>query len=80
MIMKIHKWGNSLGLRIPRFLAKQAGIEEGTDIDISFEDDRIVIRRSRPVRYELREMVSLIKESNLHDEIETGEPEGGEVW
>ena len=37
MIMKIHKWGNSLGLRIPRFLAKQAGIEEGTDIDISLE-------------------------------------------
>jgi len=80
MIMKIHKWGNSLGLRIPQVLARQAGIEEGTEIDIALEEDRIVIRRARPLRYELREMLTLIKESNLHDEIETGDPEGGEAW
>jgi len=78
--MKIHKWGNSLGLRLPKALAEQAGIGEGTEVDIAIEEDRIVIQRSRPLRYELSEMVSLIKESNIHEEVETGEPEGGEAW
>jgi antitoxin MazE len=78
--MKIHKWGNSLGVRLPKALAEQAGIGEGTEIDIVLDGDRIVVQRARPLRYELHEMVSLIKESNIHDEIETGDPEGGEAW
>jgi antitoxin component of MazEF toxin-antitoxin module len=60
-------------------LAEQAGIGEGTEVEMAMDGDRIVIRRAPP-RYELQELVSLIRESNLHEEIETGDAQGGEAW
>ena len=80
MVTKIQRWGNSLGLRIPKSLAKDAGVEEGSPVDISIEGDRLVIQPVRPSRYELKDLVSQIREDNLHDEIPPGGPVGREVW
>ena len=38
---KIRKWGNSLGLRIPRSFAAQAQVEEGATVDLSVENGRL---------------------------------------
>ncbi len=43
----VAKWGNSLGVRVPKTLADQIGLAAGTRVDIVTEDDRLVIR---PVR------------------------------
>ena len=80
MVTKIQKWGNSLGLRIPKSFAKQAGVEEGSPVDISIEGDRLIIQPVHPLRYKLKNLVSQIREENLHDEIPTGGPVGREVW
>ena len=40
MVTKIQKWGNSLGVRIPKSFAREAGITEGTLVDISPEGGR----------------------------------------
>ncbi len=80
MVIKILKWGNSLGLRIPKSFAKEAGVEEGSSVDISLDGDRLIIRPVRPVRYRLSEMLSRVCEDNIHDELSTGEAEGREVW
>jgi len=80
MVIKILKWGNSLGLRIPKSFAREAGVEEGSDVDISLDGDRIVIRPSRPVRYEISDLASEIREDNIHEEITTGDDVGREVW
>lgn len=80
MVIKILKWGNSLGLRIPKSFAKQAGIGEGSSVDISLDGDQLIIRPVRPVRYRLSEILSRVCEDNIHEEISTGEAEGGEVW
>ena len=80
MVTKIQKWGNSLGLRIPKSFAKEAGVEEGSAVDISVQGDRLVIQTVRPLRYQLDDLVSQIREDNLHDEICTGEPVGREAW
>ena len=80
MVTKIQKWGNSLGLRIPKSFAKEAGVEEGSAVDISIQGDRLVIQTVRPVRYELDDLLSQIREENLHDEIGTGQPAGREAW
>jgi len=37
MQTKIQKWGNSLGLRIPRSFAAEAQVEEGATVDLSVE-------------------------------------------
>ena len=38
MQTKVQKWGNSLGLRIPKSFAEQAGVEAGSEVDLSVED------------------------------------------
>ena len=80
MVIKILKWGNSLGLRIPKYFAKKSGVEEGSSVDMSLVGNRLIIRPVRPVRYRLSERLSRVCEDNIHDEISTGEAEGGEVW
>jgi antitoxin MazE len=80
MVTKIQKWGNSLGLRIPKSLAKDAGVEEGSPVDISIDGGKLVIQPVRPSKYELKDLVSQIREDNIHDEIPTGDPVGREVW
>jgi len=80
VVIKILKWGNSLGLRIPKSFAREAGVEEGSSVDLSLDGNRLIIRPVRPVRYRLSEMLSRVCEDNIHDEISTGDAEGGEVW
>jgi antitoxin MazE len=48
MRSRLAKWGNSLGVRVPREVAARAGLSEGARIDIEgFTDGRIVITPSR---------------------------------
>jgi antitoxin MazE len=55
--LRVTKWGNSLGLRVPRDVAARAGLTEGARVDIEgFEDGRIVVTPSRR-RFTLEELV-----------------------
>ncbi len=80
MVTKIQKWGNSLGLRIPKSFAKEVSIKEGSSVDISLEGDRLVIKPLRAVPFKLSELLSLITEDNRHEEILTGDEVGKEAW
>jgi antitoxin MazE len=80
MVTKIKKWGNSLGLRIPKSFAEEAGVKDGSDVDISLEEDRIVIRPLQRERYHLSNLLSQVRDDNLHDEISTGDAVGREAW
>jgi antitoxin MazE len=40
---KIQKWGNSLGLRIPKALAEEIAVEEGSSVEIQVKDQSLVI-------------------------------------
>jgi len=80
METKIRKWGNSLGLRIPKSYAEQAGVREGSAVDISLEDDRLVITPVRVEAYRLKDLLAGVNEDNLHEEVDFGDPQGKEVW
>ena len=80
MQTKVQKWGNSLGVRIPRPLADQVHIGEGSVVDIEESDGQIVIKLIAPAEYTLDELLTGITDENRHDEIETGGPVGREVW
>ena len=41
---KIQKWGNSLAVRIPAKWARKLMLQEGMTIDMSMENNTIVIR------------------------------------
>jgi antitoxin MazE len=77
---KIQRWGNSLGLRIPRALAADVGVEAGAEVDVSIRDGELVVKPARRARYRLEELVRKITAKNLHREVDTGHPVGREVW
>ena len=76
---QIAKWGNSLGVRLPKSVALEADIEAGDAVDVSVENGAIVIRPSRPT-YSLEELVGSITSRNRHGESDWGEAVGHETW
>jgi antitoxin MazE len=76
---QVSKWGNSLGLRLPKSVAREAQLDVGDTVDVSVDNGAIVIRPSRP-RYSLDELVRRITPKNRHDESDWGGPLGDEVW
>ncbi|MCU0820974.1 MAG: AbrB/MazE/SpoVT family DNA-binding domain-containing protein [Spirochaetes bacterium] len=79
MEVKVQKWGNSLGVRIPKSYAEDIDIDQGSLIDISKEKDRIVIKPIRK-KEKLSDLLSKITKDNLHKEIDTGDSIGNEIW
>ena len=54
--MRIAKWGNSLGVRIPRAVAREVGLDEGVSVEIKVSGRNLVLA---PIRREycLNELV-----------------------
>ena len=75
--MRVMRWGNSLGIRIPMTLAKKLSLTEGTPVDYHVENDSLIIRRKE---YSLEDLLSRVKTGNIHKEIDTDKPVGREVW
>ncbi len=80
MQTKIHKWGNSLGLRIPKAFAEQAGVEAGSEVDLSVEEGELIIRPIRFPRYDLKDLLRGVTAKNVHKDVEIRGPFGREVW
>ena len=80
MLTRIQKWGNSLGLRIPKSFAAEVEVEAGSTVDIRVENGDLVIRPLRRRQYVLSELLEGVNSRNLHDEISTGDPVGREAW
>ena len=75
----IRRWGNSLGLRIPKAFAAETAIEDGASVDLSVSEGRLIIR---PVHqhFELEALLEEVTDENLHAEVSTGPAQGGETW
>ena len=80
MQTKIQRWGNSLGLRIPRSFANEAGVEAGSEVDLSVREGDLIVRATKRRMYRLSELLAKVTTKNLHGEVDTGEPIGREVW
>jgi len=77
---KIQRWGNSLGLRIPRAIAEDAGVGAGAEVDLSIRNGELIVKPARRAKYRLEELVRKISTKNLHGEVDTGAPVGREIW
>lgn len=80
MRTKIVKWGNSLGLRIPKSFAQEVLMSEGSAVDLGIENGLLIIRviEARPVA--LEDLLAGVTAENRHGEVDTGDAVGGEVW
>jgi antitoxin MazE len=80
MQTRLQKWGNSLGLRIPKSFAAEVGVEAGSEVDLMLRDGELRVRPMQSRRLSLAALLRKVTPTNRHDEIETGEPVGREVW
>jgi len=80
MRSKVQLWGNSLALRIPKYIANQIKIINGSDVDVFLEEEKIVITPIKNNPKSLDELLSKIDNGNLHKEEDFGTPVGGEIW
>jgi antitoxin MazE len=78
MSVKIQKWGNSLGVRIPKAVIDKVNLSENSEVEIESKNGAIVIFPSKK-KYSLDSLLEQITKKNLHSD-EDFKSEGNEVW
>lgn len=74
IILKIQKWGSSLGLRILMPLVKQLNLHPGSSVTIKVEEEGRLC-------YDLKTMVDSITSKNQHHQLlEDDTQTGNEEW
>ena len=73
----VSKWGASLAVRIPKPIAEQWGVQEGSAIEIVSRGDQVVLRKKS---YDLADMLAEITPDNVHPEQDSGPSQGAEDW
>ena len=73
----ISKWDTSLAVRIPKPIAEQWGVKEGSAIEMVSRGDVLVLRKRA---YDLTGILASVKPGNLHPEVYTGPGIARERW
>jgi antitoxin MazE len=78
MTIKVQKWGNSLGVRIPRKIANSLHLISGTEVEVTVKEQTIIIKNNYS---ELDRLLQDINQSNIHKEQFVEEDrQGNEAW
>jgi len=81
MRVAVQKWGNSLALRIPKSVAADSKIKQGSVVEVSVAKGKLVVTPvSRKGSYSLAELLAGVTRRNLHAEVDVGGPVGRESW
>ena len=79
MRAKLQKWGNGLGLRVPKAVAQQTRLHEGSEVEVTVENGRLVITLvdGDP---SLEEMLDRVTDENRQGLVDWGPAVGKEAW
>lgn len=82
MTTKIKMWGNSLGVRIPKYVSDELRLEEGSEVQVLLKGKVVTIRPIREKKETLRDLVKGITKKNRHGEVwgKMVGPVGHEIW
>jgi len=80
MQTRVQKWGNSLGVRIPRGLAEEVGLGAGTEVSLTAKDGELVVKPALLTRLSLDDLLSGVSESNIHSFVDTGSAVAAEIF
>ncbi len=79
MKTRVQKWGNSLAVRIPQHVIREAGLAYNAAVEMKVEEGKLVIQRADET-LTLEALLAKVTPENIHKEVETGEAAGNEVW
>jgi antitoxin MazE len=74
----VQKWGNSLGIRVPKSVAEQVNFAVGTEVEFETQGDTLKVRPKRR-KYKLASLLAKAKGRSPHGEIDRGGPVGREM-
>ncbi len=80
MKARVHKWGNSLALRIPKSFADEVGFQRETPVEVSLADGKLVVTPIVKRELTLKQLLAKVTPENLHHEIDMGCAAGNEIW
>lgn len=72
MRVQVQKWGNSLALRIPKPVAEEARIKQGTVVNLSLAGGKLVAAPVPRGRYTLKKLLAGVRPENVHGEVDFG--------
>lgn len=76
----IQKWGNSQGIRIPKFILEQINLDTNSIVDLTIKDNTIVIKKAVKKHKTLAERFADYNGETPVGEYDWGEPKGEEIW
>jgi antitoxin MazE len=79
MRLQIARWGNSLALRLPRHVAREANLSEGAPVEVEARDGSIVVTPVRK-KFKLAELLAAMPPEARTGEYDWGKPQGEEEW
>jgi antitoxin MazE len=80
MKVKLSKWGNSLGVRLPRAALEATGFAEGAQLELEIDGRELRLKPARPIkRYRLEDLVAEMKPENEPELVDWGPAVGAEV-
>ena len=89
MVASVQKWGNSLGIRIPKILLDAASIVENDKVDLQQNGESITIRKIAPADHRSLEErlvafygkpIEAIASVDSAAEYDWGKAKGSEIW
>jgi len=80
MEIKLQKWGNSLGIRLPSNILKEMNLKINDLIKLEKVEDKIIISKSNNRKISLRDRFENYEGENLAKEFSWDSPRGKEIW
>lgn len=75
----VQKWGNSLGVRIPKSVAEQVQLREGTPVEFATAGGVLTIRPKRRRKYSLAQLLAKAKGPSPYRHLDRVPPVGREL-
>ena len=80
METRLQKWGNSDGIRIPSSFLKMLDLKTNDKVDLSYEDNKIIITKPKRRRITLEERFAEFNGNNSCKDFAWDDPKGKEIW
>lgn len=81
MASTVKRWGNSLGIRIPKAIASQVDLRDGSEVEIVAEGGLLTIRpaKRRRRKYSLKSLLARARGASPHRRLGSDGPVGREL-
>lgn len=80
MEIRLQKWGNSNGIRIPSTFLNSLKIKTNDRINIEQINDKIILSKVKKPKVSLKELFNSYRGEKLSKDFEWDEPQGKEIW